>query len=114
MNHTIDATEKTLGRLASEVAALLIGKNKLDYSRNVLSGNTVTVMNAGKLKVSPKKLQEKVYSRYSGYPGGLKQLSMAHVVEKKGYKEALSIAVKGMLPDNKLKKGMMKALTINE
>jgi large subunit ribosomal protein L13 len=114
MNHTIDATEKTLGRLASEVAALLIGKNKLDYSRNVLSGNTVTVMNAGKLKVSPKKLQEKVYSRYSGYPGGLKQLSMAHVVEKKGYKEALSIAVKGMLPDNKLKKGMMKALIINE
>jgi large subunit ribosomal protein L13 len=114
MNHTIDATEKTLGRLASEVAALLIGKNKLDYSRNVLSGNTVTVMNAGKLKVSPKKLQEKVYSRYSGYPGGLKQLSMAHVVEKKGYKEALSIAIKGMLPDNKLKKGMMKALIINE
>jgi len=114
MNYTIDATEKTLGRLSSEVAALLIGKDKTDYARNVLSGNTVTVINAGKLKVSPKKLQEKFYSRYSGYPGGLKELSMAHVVEKKGYKEAVTIAVKGMLPDNKLKKGMMKALTVTE
>lgn len=114
MNYTIDATEKSLGRLSSEVAALLIGKNKADFARNVLSGNTVTVINAGKLKVSPKKLQEKFYTRYSGYPGGLKELSLAHVVEKKGYKEAITIAVKGMLPDNKLKKGMMKALTVTE
>ncbi|MEO5646224.1 MAG: 50S ribosomal protein L13 [Candidatus Paceibacterota bacterium] len=114
MNYTIDATEKSLGRLSSEVAALLIGKNKIDYARNVLSGNTVTVINAGKLKVSPKKLQEKIYTRYSGYPGGLKELSMAHIVEKKGYKEAIALAVKGMLPDNKLKNGMMKALTVTE
>ncbi len=114
MNYTIDATEKTLGRLSSEVAALLIGKNKTDYARNVLSGNTVNVINAGKLKVSEKKLLEKFYTRYSGYPGGLKELSMGHVVEKKGYKEAVTIAVKGMLPDNKLKKGMMKALTVTE
>jgi large subunit ribosomal protein L13 len=114
MNHTIDATEKSLGRLASEVAALLIGKNKTDFARNVLSGNTVTVVNAAKLKVTPKKLQEKFYKRYSGYPGGLKELSMAQVVEKKGYGEAITIAVKGMLPDNKLRKGMLKALTISE
>lgn len=114
MNYTIDATDKSLGRLSSEVAALLIGKNKVDYVRNALSGNTVTVVNAAKLKVSEKKLLEKVYTRYSGYPGGLKELSMAHIVEKKGYKEAITIAVKGMLPDNKLKKGMMKALTVTE
>jgi large subunit ribosomal protein L13 len=114
MNYTIDATEKTLGRLASEAAALLIGKNKTDFARNVLSGNTVSIVNAGKLKVSEKKLKEKFYSRYSGYPGGLKELSMAHVVEKKGYREAVTIAIKGMLPDNKLKKGMMKALTVTE
>src|SRR6202012_4956194 len=101
----IDATNKSLGRLASEVAALLIGKDKTDFTRNNLSGNTVTVINAGKLKVTPKKLQEKFYTSYSGYPGGLKERSMAHVVEKKGYKEAITIAVKGMLPDNKLKKG---------
>lgn len=114
MNHTIDATNKSLGRLATEAAALLIGKDKTDYVRNSLSGNTVTIINAGKLKVTPKKMDEKVYSRYSGYPGGLKQLSLAHVVEKKGYKEAITIAIKGMLPDNKLKKGMLKALTVNE
>ncbi len=114
MNYTIDATDKTLGRLSSEVAALLIGKNKTDFARNVLSGNTVTVTNAGKLKVSEKKLLEKIYTRYSGYPGGLKELSMGHVVEKKGYREAITLAVKGMLPDNKLKKGMMKALTVTE
>ncbi len=114
MNYTIDATEKSLGRLASEAAALLIGKNTTDFARNVLSGNTVTVINAGKLKVSEKKMKEKFYTRYSGYPGGLKELSLAHVVEKKGYKEAVTIAIKGMLPDNKLKKGMMKALTVTE
>jgi large subunit ribosomal protein L13 len=114
MNYTIDATEKTLGRLASEVAALLIGKDQTNFARNVLSGNTVTVINAGKLRVSPKKMQEKFYNRYSGYPGGLKELSMTHIVEKKGYSEVISIAVKGMLPDNKLKKGMMKALTVTE
>jgi large subunit ribosomal protein L13 len=114
MNYTIDATEKTLGRLSSQVAALLIGKNKVDYARNALSGNTVTVINAAKLTVSPKKMQEKFYKRYSGYPGGLKELSMAHIIEKKGYGEAITLAVKGMLPDNKLKKGMMKALTITE
>lgn len=114
MNYTIDATEKSLGRVSSEAAALLIGKNKTDFARNELSGNTVTVINASKLKVSEKKLKEKFYTRYSGYPGGLKELSMAHVVGKKGYAEAISIAIKGMLPDNKLKKGMMKALTVTE
>jgi large subunit ribosomal protein L13 len=114
MKYTIDATEKSLGRVASEAAALLIGKNSTAYVRNALSDNEVTVTNASKMKVSPKKLQEKIYTRYSGYPGGLKELSMEHVVGKKGYKEALTIAIKGMLPDNKLKKGMMKALTVTE
>lgn len=114
MNYTIDATEKTLGRLSSEVAALLIGKNKTDFTRNVLSGNTVTVTNASKLRISEKKMLEKIYVRFSGYPGGLKEMNMAHIVEKKGYKEAITLAVKGMLPSNKLRNGMMKALTITE
>lgn len=114
MNYTIDATEKSLGRLASEVAALLIGKDKTDFARNILPGNTVTVTNAAKMKVSEKKLLEKIYHRYSGYPGGLKELSMAHIVEKKGYKEALTIAIKGMLPHNRLTNGMLKSLTITE
>jgi large subunit ribosomal protein L13 len=73
-----------------------------------------SVTNASKIKVTEKKLQEKFYKRYSGYPGGLKELSMAHIVNKKGYKEAITIAVNGMLPNNKLKKGMLQALTITE
>ncbi len=114
MNYTIDATNKSLGRLSSEAAALLIGKNKTDYARNALSGNSVTITNASKMNVSEKKMLEKIYTRFSGYPGGLKEMNMAHIVEKKGYKEAVTLAVKGMLPSNKLRNGMMKMLTVTE
>ena len=114
MNYTVDATGKTLGRLASEVAKLLMGKNSTSFVRNTVSGNVVVVENASKIKVDPRKLEEKTYSRYSGYPGGLKTPSMAQVIEKKGYREVVTIAVKGMLPDNKLKSIMMKNLTVKE
>lgn len=114
MHYTIDATNKSLGRLASEVAALLMGKNSASFVRNAVSGNTVTVTNASKLSVSAKKLAEKTYSRYSGYPGGLTVSKMSHVVEHKGYKEVFTNAVKGMLPDNKLKKQFLKNLTVTE
>lgn len=114
MNHTIDATNKSLGRLASEVAVLLMGKNTPEFTRNNLSGATVTVTNASKLKVAAPKLKDKTYLSFSGYPGGLKVSSMAHVVEKKGYAEVVTLAVKGMLPKNKLQNEMMKALTVTE
>ncbi len=113
-NYTIDATNKTLGRLASEVAAIIQGKNDPSFVNNALSGNTVTVTNVSKLKIDPRKMQEKTYNSFSGYPGGLKQTSMAHMTEKKGYGEIFIRAVKGMLPDNKLKAGMLKALTVTE
>ncbi|MBY0328751.1 50S ribosomal protein L13 [Patescibacteria group bacterium] len=114
MNYTIDATGKSLGRLATEVAVLLMGKNDVNYTRNNLSGNTVTVSNAGKLKVPGQKMIEKTYLSFSGYPGGLKKSSMAHVVEKKGYREVVMLAVKGMLPANKLRNEMMKSLTVTD
>ncbi len=114
MNYTIDATNKTLGRLATEVATLLMGKNDPSFVRNRVSSNTVTVTNAGKLKVDQKKLEQKTYSRYSGYPGGLTVSKMAHVVSQKGYREIVTHAVKGMLPDNKLKKEFLKHLTVTE
>jgi large subunit ribosomal protein L13 len=114
MNYTVDATGKTLGRLATEIAVLLMGKNSTGYVRNNVSGNKVLVENAGKIKVDPRKLEEKTYARYSGYPGGLKTPSMAQVVAKKGYREVVQLAVKGMLPDNKLKSIMMKNLTVTE
>jgi large subunit ribosomal protein L13 len=114
MEYTIDATNKSLGRLASEAATILMGKNSASFARNVISTNRVTITNASKLKVSPKKLDEKTYSSYSGYPGGLKESKMAHVVTMKGYKDVVERAIKGMLPDNKLKKEMLKHLVVTE
>jgi large subunit ribosomal protein L13 len=114
MQYTIDATNKSLGRLASEVAILLMGKNSTAYARNAVIDATVTVQNASKLKIPAPRFTEKTYKRYSGYPGGLKELTMEHVIAKKGYSEIVTIAVKGMLPDNKLKKEMMKHLTVTE
>ncbi|HSE56921.1 MAG TPA: 50S ribosomal protein L13 [Candidatus Paceibacterota bacterium] len=114
MQYTVDATGKTLGRLASDVASKLMGKGSPTFMRNKLSGNAVTVTNAAKLKVAEQKLREKTYIQYSGYPGGQKIESMQAVITKKGYGEAIRKAVKGMLPDNKLKNGMMKQLTVTE
>lgn len=114
MTHTVDATNKSLGRVASEAAVLLMGKNTTAFVRNETPGVTVTVTNAGKMKVSQNKMLEKTYNSFSGYPGGLKQNTLAHLVSKKGFKEALSIAVKGMLPGNKLKKDLMKHLIVTE
>jgi large subunit ribosomal protein L13 len=114
MEYTIDATNKSLGRLSTEVATILMGKNSASFVRNKVSTNKVLVTNASKLKISQQKLDSKTYSAYSGYPGGLKQSKMSHVVSNKGYKEAVALAVKGMLPDNKLKKEMLKHLTVTE
>lgn len=114
MNYTIDATGKSLGRLASEVATILMGKNTPEFTRNNLSGHTVTVTNASKLKVAEQKMKEKAYLSFSGYPGGLKKTSMEHMVGKKGYGEVIKIAVKGMLPANKLRNEMLKSLTITD
>ena len=112
--YTIDASGKKLGRLASQIATILMGKNGADFTRNTLSGNKVKVLNSSKIEVTNKKLDSKNYKNYSGYPGGLKVLAMKKVVEDKGFKEALRIAVKGMLPKNKLRDRMMKNLIISE
>lgn len=110
MEYTIDAKNKRIGRLASEVAVLLMGKDKAGYRRNTLSSNIVTIENVDLLDIDPKKKSQKVYSAYSGYPGGLKQKTMSKVVEKKGYSEILKKAIYGMLPSNKLRPLMMKNL----
>ncbi|HEY4496468.1 MAG TPA: 50S ribosomal protein L13 [Candidatus Paceibacterota bacterium] len=113
-NWTIDATDRVLGRVASEVAYILMGKNEPDYQPNAAGKTIVTITNAGKIKVTEKKLSQKMYERYSGYPGGLKFLSLKEVVERKGFSEALRLAVYGMLPTNKLRPLRMKRLKISE
>jgi len=114
MDYTIDAQNKKLGRLASEAAILLMGKNRADFARNTVADAKVKIVNAGKIFVTNKKMDSKIYKNYSGYPGGLKETSMKKVVAVKGMKEALRIAIKGMLPINKLRPRIMKNLTITE
>ncbi len=113
-NLTIDATEKSIGRVAAEAAQFLMGKTDPSYERNKVSAVKVVIDNAGKTKVSDKKGIEKEYERYSGYPGGFRTLSLAETIEKKGFTEVYRLAVYGMLPRNKLRPIMMKNLTINE
>ena len=112
--YTIDASEKRLGRVASEAAVLLMGKNNPRFRRHILSDTKVEIMNASRLTVTPQKLKSKEYTRYTGYPGGLRKQSMKQVIHKKGYRELLRRAVYGMLPRNKLRSRMMKNLIVKE
>lgn len=114
MKHTIDATGKRLGRVATQAATLLLGKNTPDFSRNVLSNNTVEIINASALAVDQKKLAQKTYTRYTQYPGGLRKTPMSKMVQEKGYAEVMRKAVYGMLPNNKMRSKMMHNLIITE
>ncbi len=114
MKHTIDAAGKKLGRVASQAAIHLLGKDQVNFVRNRAVGGNVEIINASKIDVSEKKLSQKQYDRYSGYPGGLKSPTMRDVIAKKGYKEIFTLAIYGMLPSNKLRAKIMKNLSIKE
>lgn len=114
MDYTIDATDKSMGRVASEAAKMLRGKGSASFEPHVLPRVKVTILHASKIAVDPKKLEDKEYLYYSGYPGGQRSLSMKEVIEKKGYAEIFRKAVYGMLPDNRLRSRIMKNLIIEE
>lgn len=114
MEHKIDATGKALGRIASRAAVLLMGKDRADYERNVLPKNRVLIENASKMSLDQKKFSVKTYKRFSGYPGGLKYVAAEKIISKKGYGEILKIAVKRMIPANRLRDKIMKNLTVKE
>jgi len=109
--YVVDATDKTLGRLATEIATVLRGKNKPTFAPNVDMGDYVIVLNAGKISVTGKKLDQKVYTHHSGYMGGLKTITLKQQLEKKP-EEVIKHAVKGMLPKNALGRGMFKKLRV--
>lgn len=111
---TIDATGRTLGRVASEVAMSLMGKTKATFERNKYSGFPVKVINASKLRITVKKLEEIYHTRYSGMRGGLRVLKGTETMEKRGLKELIRLAVYQMLPGNKLRRTMMKNLKIED
>jgi len=107
----VDARNKTLGRVATRIAKILQGKTKPTYSPNFLCGDYVVVINARYIKVTGRKLEEKIYDKYSGYPGGRKEITLKELM-KKNPSKALYLAVKGMLPKNKLRKRMLRALKV--
>jgi large subunit ribosomal protein L13 len=109
--HVINAEGKILGRLASEIAKRLRGKDKPVYTPHVDTGDFVIVVNAGKVRLTGKKLTDKIYYRHSGYPGGLKEIAAGKMLAEKPT-EALRLAVKGMLPKNSLGRAMLKKLKI--
>jgi large subunit ribosomal protein L13 len=114
MKYTIDAKGRVPGRIATEIAVLLMGKNRADFAKNKIPEVEVEVIDASAMKLDAKKLTDKSYYHHSLYPGGLKEETMAHVIEKKGAKEVLRRAVLGMLPKNKLRPRMMKNLKIKD
>lgn len=107
--HTIDATNKVLGRLASEIAILLQGKHKPNYNPSKDMGDFVIVKNVEKLKITGKKLEKEKYYRHSGYIGGLKEIPLKKIFEQNPA-QVLKETVYGMLPKNRLRKKMIKRL----
>jgi large subunit ribosomal protein L13 len=114
MKYVLDAENKSIGRVATEAAVYLMGKNLPNFKRNSIPEVKVEIKNTSKAKISERKLQEKTISYYSGYPGGLRQPTAKQIVEKKGYSELFKEAVSGMLPKNKLRQKMMNNLIITE
>lgn len=107
--HTIDATDKILGRLATEIAVLLRGKHKPDFQPNEDKGDFVVVKNVDKIRVTGNKMEQKKYYSHSGYPGALKIISFKKLFESRP-QEVLRRAVFGMLPTNKLRSLQIKRL----
>ena len=112
--HTIDATDRTLGRVASEAAHALLGKRSVHFAKNQTLPITVTINNAGKMHLPARRTAGKIYTRYTGHPGGLYFTSMDEMITKKGIAEVLKKTIDGMIPRNKLRVPRMKNLVINE
>ena len=109
--HVVDASDKVLGRLATQIAGLLMGKHKPMFCRNMDTGDYVVVINAEKVRVTGNKAQQKFYYSHSGYPGGFKSISLEKMMQTHPTR-VIEHAVKGMLPNNRLRAQMMKKLRV--
>jgi large subunit ribosomal protein L13 len=112
--HTVDATGKSFGRVASKAASILMGKESVSFSKNEVYDGSVEIINASKVNLSEKKLKGKIYTKYSGYPGGLRSFSLEALIAKKGIGEAFREAVRKMMPRNRLQVGRLKKLSVTE
>jgi large subunit ribosomal protein L13 len=109
--HVIDASGKVLGKLATQAAGLLMGKHKPVFSRNLDTGDFVVIINAGKVRLTGSKAEQKLYYRHSGYPGGFKSINLEGMLEANPTR-VIEHAVKGMLPHNRLGASMIKKLKV--
>lgn len=109
--YVIDAKDQVLGRLAAEIARRLRGKHKPTYTPHIDTGDYIIVVNADKIRLTGNKLEQKVYYKHTGYPGGLKSITMNKLLQRKP-ERVLEHAVKGMLPKNRLGRRMYKKMKI--
>ncbi len=109
--YLVDAKDKILGRLASKVAGILRGKHKPIFTPHVDTGDHVVVVNAGQITLTGNKLRSKVYYHHSGYPGGLKEIPAQRLIQQNP-ERMVTMAIKGMLPKNKLGRAMLKKLRV--
>lgn len=112
--YVIDATGRSLGRVAAEAAAKLRGKNEATFEPHLLPGIVVEINHAGKIKLASAKSRATFKTHYTGYPGGLRRRSWEQIIAQKGFRELLHSAVRGMLPANKLRPRLLKNLIITE
>jgi large subunit ribosomal protein L13 len=112
-SHELDAAEFPLGRLASRVAVLLMGKHKASYTAHIDTGDSVIIKNASKLVLTGKKAAQKVYQKHSNYPGGFKEVAVARLIKKQPEK-VVELAILRMLPKNRLQAPRMRRLTITK
>lgn len=109
--YVVDATDKTLGRMATEIANRLRGKHKPEYTPHVDTGDYIVVVNAEKVKVTGNKTTDKMYYHHTGYPGGIKSISFEKL-QRKAPERIIQQAVKGMMPRNKLSRAMLSKLKV--
>jgi large subunit ribosomal protein L13 len=114
MKYTIDAQGKKLGRVASEAAAILMGKNSVSFAKNKVAVSTVEILNTKSADISAKKKEKDIYVTYTGFRGGLNKETLGHLIARRGTKEAFHRAIERMLPNNKLRDKRLKNLIIKE
>ena len=109
--YVIDATDRTLGRLSTQIALRIRGKHKAEFTPHVDTGDYVVVINAEKVRVTGNKLDDKIYNHHTGFPGGIKSISLAKLMQKSPEK-VVEMAVKGMMPKSKLGRSMISKLKV--
>lgn len=112
--YTVDAADRTLGRVASEAASIVLGKKSVNYVQNEVLPLEVKIINASKMKMTEGRIAMKEYTHYTGYPGGLRTTPMSRMLAKEGVSAVLLKTIDGMIPRNKLRKERMKRITITD